>query len=219
MNSSSCSAAKVTCCFISLASYLCFFVISPFFYFLGNKSTAYSISRCKRKRSGASSMGLLGSLGLGLARTVYMHRIQPYVWWISCQNDCIFGDFSAKMTVYLVISLPKWLYIHQIYVKMTLYTPNIYIYIYIYIYIRLWPAQPGTQHVRHLSIIVTLRSKHNTDIVHQLLSSVSCVPDTTLTSSISCCHLYLAFQTQHLHHPSIVVILRPNSLLTQILEA
>ena len=36
MNSSSCSATKVMCLFITLALYLCCSVVSPSFYFLGN---------------------------------------------------------------------------------------------------------------------------------------------------------------------------------------
>ena len=58
MNSSSCSAAKVTCYFIIscfLSVFLCCFSI---ILFLGNKFLAYCISRCQQKRTCVSIKAL-----------------------------------------------------------------------------------------------------------------------------------------------------------------
>ena len=49
---------------------------------------------------------------LGLARTVYIHRIWLYIRWFPCQKYRIYTPYMA---VYTVISLPKTPYIHRMY--------------------------------------------------------------------------------------------------------
>jgi len=82
---------------------------------------------------------------IGLARTVYIHRIWPYIWWFSCPK---YRVHTLHMTVYLVIFLPKipyicmvlarTIYIRRTYgifgLKITKYT------VYVYVYIRFWPT-------------------------------------------------------------------------------
>jgi hypothetical protein len=41
----------------------------------------------------------VGPMNIGLARTVYTHRIWPYVWWIPCQKYRIYTVYTYKCMV------------------------------------------------------------------------------------------------------------------------
>jgi len=60
---------------------------------------------------------------LGLVKTVHIHRISAYAWWLPCQKYCSYTVnvwfwptliiYTPNMAICLVVSLPKILFIHR----------------------------------------------------------------------------------------------------------